>query len=70
VYDRTFDTYGFKRRASGDCAALAAAAAPAGELGLEARNPRFCENTYLSRAAARLLTRSGVRAGPAAVAVA
>jgi hypothetical protein len=35
VYDTTFDTYGFKRRAGADCAALAAAAAPDGELGLE-----------------------------------
>jgi len=35
VYDRTFDTYGFKRKSSTECAALRAASGPDGELGLQ-----------------------------------
>jgi len=35
VYDRTFDTFGFKRKSAAECAALLAAAAPEGELGTE-----------------------------------
>jgi hypothetical protein len=35
VYDRSFDTFGVKRRAAPDCAQLAAAAAASGELGVD-----------------------------------
>ena len=35
VYDRTFDTYGFKRKSSAECAALRAASGCEGELGVE-----------------------------------
>ena len=35
VYDRTFDTYGFKRKSSTECSALRLASGAEGELGLE-----------------------------------